>query len=523
MKFKISFIGTIIFLVIIGMLLFKSYVDQKEIIKMHEDALDEIAVDTISRRFKVSYEILEMGLTQVIANPSISKAFAERDRNALAELVLEPFEKMKEAGISQFHFHLPDNTSFFRVHAPNKFGDDLTELRNMVRTINEDKDHNSIVGLEEGVHDVALRYIAPVYYEGTYVGSVELGFELGQRILNIFRNANGGEWYLYSIYDDRQKLIHSTHVQDLYPMEFTEEIIQKLKNGEIIEEYEEPYLMQMIPVDDYSGKYDFYLKRVFDNSGLIGIQKDHTRNNLIFALLVAMIGSFVLWIATKYLLGPLYELEKKIRKFEAGKLNETIDMDCDSEIGYLAYTMENMRKSIIQREEKLKELSFHDPLTGAHNRHYMKHLFKVFDLDNSHPISVIIADLDNLKKINDIRGHAAGDEYLISSTKIMKSVLRQTDNLCRVGGDEFAIILPKTDEKNAREILHRINEKVKVHNRDKSGLEPSISISLGLATCTSHCDSLENVFDLADKRMYADKNKRKGKSASGEGVLAWEF
>src|SRR6056297_156723 len=149
LKFKIVLVTFLIMIILIGLLLYKFHKEQEEMIKMQEDNLNQIAVDTIQRRFKVSYQILEVGVTQILANPSIIESFAQRDREKLFDLVKNPFNRLEEVGVTQFHFHLPDSKSFLRVHDSNQYGDNL-EFRKTINTINQDPDHNPIKGLEEG-------------------------------------------------------------------------------------------------------------------------------------------------------------------------------------------------------------------------------------------------------------------------------------------------------------------------------------------------------------------------------------
>ena len=511
LKFKIIVIAFIVVMIIIGLLLFKSHRDQVEMIKMQEENLNQIAVDTIYRRFKVSYQILEVGVTQILANPSVKEAFAERDREKLLNLVSGPYKKLKDVGVTQFHFHLPDSRSFLRVHKPKEYGDYL-DFRKTVATINEDDKHKAIKGLEEGIHGLSLRHIQPIYYKSQYIGSIELGMELGYRILDIFNNVSGGEWYLYSIKDNENYLMDGTIEKDIYPIKISPKITKKLKSGEIFEKIDTPYIIQMIPIENFEGEYTYYLKRVFNNSKLINLQKKYTRDSLIYSTFIAFGGMTLLWIIINYLLRPLTYLEKETRKFTSGTLDGTINIKSKSEIGFLADTMEKMRQTLKEREEKLKQLSFEDSLTKLYNRHYLEHLFKVYDDNNFYPITILVADLDGLKEVNDKQGHFKGDEYIKKSTKVMKRAIRKSDYLCRIGGDEFAFLLPNTCKKIASKVLLRVKEEIDSYNKNLKEEETPISVSIGIATCNDNCESLQKVMDLADKRMYKNKFKKKKKA-----------
>jgi diguanylate cyclase (GGDEF)-like protein len=507
LKFKIIVSTFIILTIIIGLLLYKSHKDQEEIIKMQEYNLNQIARDTIYRRFKVSYEILEVGITQMLVNPAIIETFAERDREELLNVVSKSYEKLEKAGVTQFHFHLPDNSSFLRVHKPEEYGDKLN-FRKTITSINKDPEHKPIKGLEEGNHGLSLRYIHPIFFEEQYIGSVELGMDLGDRILNIFNNVSGGEWYLYSLKVEDNDFMIGTTLNDIYPLNSNGNTEDLLK-GKMVVEYDSPLIIQLIPIKDFEGSYSYYLKRVFNNNELINLQKTYTRDSIFYSLIVSILGMVILWIMVHYMLKPLNYLEIKARKFMSGTLDEDIKIESKSEIGYLADTMEKMRLSLQNREERLKKLSFHDSLTNLYNRHYLEYLFKTLDERKSYPITILIADLDGLKDINDNKGHLEGDNYIKKSTEVMKKVLRKSDYLFRIGGDEFAFLLPKTDKEMAKKISKRVEAEISKYNTNIEKYEEKLSISIGVATCNNNCESLEKVMDLADKRMYKNKRRKK--------------
>ena len=157
----------------------------------------------------------------------------------------------------------------------------------------------------------------------------------------------------------------------------------------------------------------------------------------------------------------------------------------------------------IKVEEQLRYLSLHDQLTGLYNRAFFEEELKRLAGSRKYPITIISADLDGLKLINDTIGHDRGDRQLIACAGVMKESLRASDILARVGGDEFTAILPGTDERTGEKIAGRIRENLDLYNRTHAG--PPLSLSLGVATALSKDTSLNELFKRADDLMYRDK------------------
>lgn len=165
-------------------------------------------------------------------------------------------------------------------------------------------------------------------------------------------------------------------------------------------------------------------------------------------------------------------------------------------------------------EDYLRYLGTHDVMTGLYNRTYYEEEMNRLSGGRQYPISIIIADLDGLKEVNDNFGHQAGDKLIRRAAEVLKAGFRQEDVIARIGGDEFAVIMPLTETSIAREALERVRTLVNLNNKFYG--EPILSISLGVSTGQKGND-LESIMRAADDDMYREKrNHHRGKSFFGE-------
>ncbi len=166
--------------------------------------------------------------------------------------------------------------------------------------------------------------------------------------------------------------------------------------------------------------------------------------------------------------------------------------------------------STVKREYKLnQELARTDYLTGATSFRYFYELAKI-ELSRSQrykrSFTLAYIDLDNFKAVNDHLGHSTGDRVLRAVSDAIRRQVRPTDILARMGGDEFALLMPETDEGAAKTVINRIHSSL-VNEMLKNGW--MVTFSVGVVTCLAPPKTVDDLVKMADGAMYAVKTDRK--------------
>lgn len=162
--------------------------------------------------------------------------------------------------------------------------------------------------------------------------------------------------------------------------------------------------------------------------------------------------------------------------------------------------------------EEFHRLLYTDYLTGVLNRQTFMKLAsrKLQSLKENETACLLYLDLDGFKKVNDEFGHSFGDKLLQAAAKRIKSSIRSSDLLGRIGGDEFVLFLARADTNMAEEVLERINEKIK-EPFGIDGVRIELSLSAGTAVYPKDGESLEDLIEASDKAMYRAKSMKRGK------------
>jgi diguanylate cyclase (GGDEF)-like protein/PAS domain S-box-containing protein len=156
-------------------------------------------------------------------------------------------------------------------------------------------------------------------------------------------------------------------------------------------------------------------------------------------------------------------------------------------------------------EARLEYSSMHDALTGLYNRAFFDEEVARLVSDENDPVGVLMVDVDFMKTTNDVYGHAAGDDLLRRTGQVLHRVFRSEDIVARIGGDEFVVLLPKSDWAITLQAVRRVRQALAIHNADTDAVP--LSFSIGAATCGT-AEGLRQTLIDADAAMYAEKAQK---------------
>ena len=170
---------------------------------------------------------------------------------------------------------------------------------------------------------------------------------------------------------------------------------------------------------------------------------------------------------------------------------------------------------LTKKMSKLSLESITDPLTGLINRRGMQMTLNEWERE-AQPFSVIVGDIDYFKRINDQYGHAVGDQVLQFFAQHMHELSRPEDIVCRTGGEEFMILLPKVDNAIAYKVAERLRQSIAKSVCPSVGIQ--VTLSLGVASWPCGSASIADVIKNADQALYAAKEAGRNQVQSSQVV-----
>lgn len=181
------------------------------------------------------------------------------------------------------------------------------------------------------------------------------------------------------------------------------------------------------------------------------------------------------------------------------------------QLGDFQSRLDDSNIKLVEANKQLKELSIRDGLTGVFNRRYFdgrleEEAQRASRYSRNFALEMI--DIDHFKKLNDTYGHGCGDEVLKQVAEIMKQNTRETDIVCRYGGEEFCIVLIELDEKRAYHHAERVREAVSsfIFSNGQTPLSEKVTVSVGLAMFPQDARDHRQLVESADSALYAAKS-----------------
>ncbi|MDF2569084.1 MAG: diguanylate cyclase domain protein [Sporomusa sp.] len=209
------------------------------------------------------------------------------------------------------------------------------------------------------------------------------------------------------------------------------------------------------------------------------------------------------------IIGLAYDESKKFGYEEVTVLSRFADLASIALANATMYT--TLQQELAERwqmEQKLRYISYHDALTGLYNRTFFKQEMGRLESTDCKPVAIILCDVDGLKLINDTLGHEQGDLLLNTGARAISTSVRAGDIVARIGGDEFAVLLPQVDARQVEAICSQILNAVDVYNAEHLELPLSMSIGFAVAEAGTDAVTMSELFRQADDNMYREKLHR---------------
>jgi len=427
---------------------------------------------------------------ELLLDPEILAAFANADRQELYRLSSPLYENLirENPHLKIMNFYTVDTHTLLRMHKPEKFGDDLNDLRKMLVSTNETKKPH--YGIEIGKYGIFYRVMFPVFKDGVHIGAFDFGVDVKYLIsrlsilnmhapLLLVTKKAAAPIYKY----DKKAADYLKEFTDGYSMvKFSSTRDEDLSIADVVDKNiieKSNYIVNMDSVDCLL--YRGYTLKDYNNSpvGYFVFMEnmDYYMDTIVFVRWVSILTTIFLMMVVIIL---MYKL---IRDYA---------------------------KEIMAQKDILDYRTHHDSLTGLANRVlFNDRLHQAVQTAKRHKNSfaLLYIDLDRFKQINDSLGHVIGDEVLMMISKRVRTVMRNEDTISRLGGDEFAVIaqdLVKGENAStlAQKIISSISEVIHIE-----GHTLYLTSSIGISIYPQDGNEPDTLLKNADAAMFRAKEE----------------
>ncbi|NLJ80258.1 MAG: methyl-accepting chemotaxis protein [Firmicutes bacterium] len=348
-------------LVLIGVVAFLSQ-QALALIENNELAEMERLGATILAKIEEQMAAAEDLTLSVAENPEVQRVFALRDRRALEELLLPGYQKIAHR-YAQMQFHLPDSTSFLRLHKPEEYGDSLKDFRFTVNEAN--RAQQTVRGLEEGRGGYGIRVVVPVFFEGRHLGSVEYGGDFGLSFLESLREEMGGNYYLHQLQatgvawddlaQDQGGLLVGTAQSNHRSLDPALE--KQIEEGSSLQLLQGGEQVLLLPLRDFQGDISGFLRAVYDRSGTLAVISRTKRIGYTLGVASALILALLLSVLQGRLLRPLARLVTAAQTIGEGDFTVEIAAKSEDEVGQVGKALNYMRDKVVEVIKELRAAS----------------------------------------------------------------------------------------------------------------------------------------------------------------------
>lgn len=346
-------IGSIIPVVITQISTVIAEAEKRELSGLYQNAMAEIESEA---------RIAEALSYVVSSAPTPKKLMAEGNREQMAENMVPVFNELKRKyAVRQWQFHTPDAHSFFRVHKPAKFGDDLSSFRHTVVETNRNKE--TLHGIEKGVAGLGIRGLSPISYEGKHIGSVEFGMSFGQAFFDNFKSKYGVEIALY-INDKGQ---YKAFANTMKTSPLSADAIASAMTGEIVtakvEVNGKPYALYARTVEDFRKQPVGVLMIGLDRSTYASLLDNVLFTTIGIGILAIVMGLLVAWFISRSITRPLSATVSAMNDIAEGEgdLTQRLTVTGGDEISLLASSfnlfVEKVHAIMVQVSNSINQLS----------------------------------------------------------------------------------------------------------------------------------------------------------------------
>ncbi len=415
----------------------------------------------------------------------------QRDQLRLDLLTLleKDYELLTSYHYRQLHFHLPNGDSFLRFHSPLTYGDNLFAVRRSIYTVNTEL--QAVSGYEEGRIFNGYRFVSPLIADGEHVGSAEMSLSMTTVLLML------------------QEQFPADRIQFLVPADTVSSTVFEAFQHNYSIHPALPGFMIDKEVEKTVSSFDTVLTE--DLCGLIlkraaELSPDSLSSGESFGetLRFGRRSYTVIFHSVLDNAGIPSAYIIKIQQSSLADENQSNLVQILIAVTLIYLLLISASIVYYHQRNRLVDLAATDVLTGLPNRlHFLDIAQRTEARANSpgYEYSVIVADIDHFKRVNDTHGHPAGDQVLKSVAGILTETLGGAGHLARWGGEEFIILLPKTPLHEAEKTAERLREAMELH---KFPIASSLTASFGTAQRHSR-SSLTDTIHRADQALYRAK------------------